>query len=315
VIKEFSMKAVRIHRYGDPSVLQYEDAPPPTLHPDDVVLTVVAAGVNPIDSKIRQGQLKDLIPYEFPLILGMDVAGTVERVGDNVKEFKFGDAVFAKTKIQRLGTYAENTGVDADMVALAPLSIPLYQAAGIPLVATTAWTALHDDARLMPGQTVLIHAASGGVGMFAVQLAKHWKARVIATTSAQHIDMVKSLGADEVIDYQTEDFSARVKDVDAVLDAIGGETQAKSLKVLRKGGILLSLVGPVDEGLTRQYGVTGKVVMGRSDSARLKKIAELVDAGKLKLIIGKEFPLAEARAAHELSESGHATGKILLRVE
>jgi NADPH:quinone reductase-like Zn-dependent oxidoreductase len=312
--KEYLMKAVRIHCYGDPSVLQYEEAPPPTSHPDDVVITVVAAGVNPIDWKIRQGHLKDMIPYTFPLILGMDVAGTVERVGDKVTQFRFGDAVYAKTKILRLGAYAENAAVDVELVALAPTSIPLFQAAGIPLAATTAWTALFDDARIKPGQTILIHAASGGVGMFAVQLAKHWKCRVIATTSAAHADMVKSLGADEVIDYRSEDFSARVKDADVVLDAIGGETQAKSFKVLRKGGILLSLVEPVDEELAKQYGVTGKAVLGKSDGARLRKIAELVDTGVLKVIIGTELPLSEARTAHELSESGHATGKIILRV-
>jgi NADPH:quinone reductase-like Zn-dependent oxidoreductase len=308
------MKAVRIHRYGGPEVLQYEEAAPPTSHPDDVVITVVAAGVNPIDWKIRQGHLKDLIPYTFPLTLGMDVAGTVGRVGDKVTQFKFGDAVYAKTKILRLGTYAETAAVDVELVALAPTSIPLYEAAGIPLAATTAWTALFDDARIKPGQTVLVHAASGGVGMFAVQLARHWKCRVIATTSAAHADMVKSLGADEVIDYRSEDFSVRLKNVDVVLDAIGGETQAKSLKVLRKGGVLLSLVGPVDEEQAKQYGVSGKVVLGRSDGARLKKIAELVDTGVLRVIIGKELPLSEARIAHELSESGHATGKILLRV-
>jgi NADPH:quinone reductase-like Zn-dependent oxidoreductase len=308
------MKAVRIHRYGDPSVLQYEDAPEPELHPADVVLAVAAAGVNPIDWKIRQGQLKNVIPYTLPVILGMDVAGTVERIGDDVTEFKFGDAVYAKTEILRLGAYAEHAGVRAAMVARAPMSIPLYQSAGIPLAATTAWTALHDDARIKPGETVLIHAASGGVGMFAVQLARHWKARVIATTSTDHVDMVKSLGADEVIDYRTEDFSTRVKDADVVLDAIGGEVQAKSFKVLRKGGILLSLVGPVTEELAKHHGVIGKTVQGRSDGARLKKLAELVDAGILKVIIGKELPLSEARTAHELSESGHATGKIILRV-
>ncbi|MEN3296960.1 MAG: hypothetical protein V7642_6213 [Burkholderiales bacterium] len=308
------MKAVRIHSYGDPGVLQYEDAPEPILHPADVVLAVVGASVNPIDWKIRRGQFKNVIPHALPLILGMDIAGTVERVGDEVTQFKFGDAVYAKTEILRLGAYAENAGVRADLAAPAPLSIPLYQAAAIPLAASTAWTALHDDARIKPGETVLIHAASGGVGMFAVQLARHWKARVIATTSAAHVELVKSLGADEVIDYRTEDFSVSVKDADVVLDAIGGEVQARSFKVLRKGGILLSLAGPVDEELAKQHGVRGKTVQGWSDGERLKEIAELVDAGVLKVIIGKELPLSEARTAHELSESGHATGKIILRV-
>jgi NADPH:quinone reductase-like Zn-dependent oxidoreductase len=308
------MKAVRIHQYGDPSVLQYEEAPPPIMHPEDVILTVVAAGVNPIDWKIRQGQLKTIIPYSLPLTLGMDVAGTILRVGDKVTQFAFGDAVYAKTEILRLGAYAENTGVRAGMVALAPKSTTLAEAAGIPLAATTAWTALFDDARIKPGQTILIHAASGGVGMFAVQLAKYWKAKVIATTSGSNTDMVKSLGADEVIDYRTEDFSARVKEVDVVLDAIGGETQTNSFKLVRKGGILLSLTGPVDEEVAKHHGVTAKAVQGRSDGARLRKIAELVDNGVLKVMIGEEFPLHEARAAHELSESGHAVGKILLRV-
>jgi NADPH:quinone reductase-like Zn-dependent oxidoreductase len=308
------MKAVQIHTYGDPDVLKYEDAPTPTIQPEDILIKVHAAGVNPIDYKIRRGDFRNSINYPMPLILGMDVAGTVERVGDKVTQFKANDAVYAKTEIKRLGAYAEYAAVGAELAALAPKTIPLFQAAGIPLAATTAWTAFFDDAQLKAGQTVLIHAASGGVGTFAVQLAKHWGARVIATTSTSHVDLVKSLGADEVIDYRTEDFSTRAKDVDVVLDPIGGEAQIKSFKVLRQDGILLSLVGPVDEEQAKQYGVIGKTVHGTSSGARLKNIAELVNADVLKVVVGAEFPLFQAKAAHDLSQSGHATGKILLRI-
>ena len=308
------MKAVRIHEYGDPGVLKYEDAPVPEIGPDEVLIKVHSAGVNPVDWKVRKGLLKERRPYRLPLIPGWDLSGTIERVGTLVTRLKEGDRVFSRPDIGRDGSYAEQIAVRADEVALAPRSVPLETAAGVPLCALTAWMALFEWAGLRAGQTVLIHAASGGVGTFAVQLAKLAGARVIGTTSGRNTEFVRSLGADAVIDYRREDFSTSVRDVDVVLDAVGGETRTKSLGVLRRGGVLSSIVGPVDPALARQHDVRAMGGLVAANGARLQEIASLIDAGKLKVIIEKEFPLAEAMAAHELSETLRVRGKIILRV-
>lgn len=308
------MKAIRFYNYGDSNVLKYEDVPIPEIGPGEVLIKVHAAGVNPVDWKIREGYLKSFLPYQLPLIPGWDVAGTIASVGALVTRFKASDLVFSRPDIARNGAYAEYIAVRTDEVAPAPRSIPLEHAAGIPLAALTAWMALFEKADLRAGQSVLIHAASGGVGTFAVQLAKLAGARVIGTTSSRNIDLVKSLGADEVIDYCSADFTTRVKDVDVVFDTVGGDTQTKSFGVLRKGGVLVSIVNPPDASVAQQHGVVAKHAFVIPNGARLQELAGLVDAGKLKVIIEKEFPLSEAKAAQDFNQTGRTRGKIILRV-
>lgn len=310
-----TMKAVRIHNYGDVNVLSYEDAPIPEIGPEEVLIKVHAAGVNPIDWKIRQGYSKDFLSHHNPAILGWDVAGTITEVGMLVSCFKPGDLVFSNPTPARNGGYAEYIAVHSFEVAHAPQRISLTEAAGVPLASQTAWTALFEKANLKSGQKVLIHAASGGVGTFAVQLAKIAGAYVIGTCSQKHIELVKSLGADEVIDYHTKDFSNKLKDIDVVLDTIGGETQSRSFKVLKKGGVLVSTVGVANPDEADQYGVKAIPFMLITSGSRLQEIAGLIDKGALKVIIDRTFPLSEVKQAHELSESHHAKGKIILTVE
>ena len=307
------MKAVQIHGYGNSGVMKYENAPKPVIGPDEVLIKVHACGVNPVDWKIREGFMASMVHHTMPLILGWDVAGIVEETGALVKRFKQGDAVFCRPDTSKNGGYAEYIAVRTIEVAMAPKTIPLKTAAGIPLAAQTAWMALFELAGLREGQSVLIHGASGGVGSFAVQLAKVAGARVIATTSKVNIPMVKSIGADEVVDHVSEDFSKKVRDVDVVFDTIGGETQAKSWGVIRKGGILVSTVG-ADEKAAAAHGVTGRSFMLISNGARLQELAALVDAGKLSVVIDLKFPLIEAKTALDLSQSGHAKGKIIITV-
>ena len=307
------MKAVRIHNYGSADVLVYEDAPVPGIAPDEVLIKVTATSVNPIDWKIRKGASKEKTPLTFPFILGWDVSGVVEQKGVLVTRFEIGDKVYARGNTSRNGAYAEYIAVRSSEVAFAPANISLTHAAGIPLACQTAWAGLFEQGGLMKGQTVLIHGGSGGVGTFAIQLAKYVGAHVITTTSAPNVDLVKSLGADEIIDYKSEDFSKRVKDVDLVFDTIGGDTQMKSWGVIKKGGTLVSTVG-ADEKEAKQHGVNAKSFMVDSSGARLQEISGLVDSGHLKVIIEKELPLSSAKEAHELSEKGRARGKIILRV-
>jgi NADPH:quinone reductase-like Zn-dependent oxidoreductase len=304
------MKAVRIHEYGGPNVLKYEDAPIPDIGPDGVLIRVRAAGVNPVDWKIRKGLMTAVRPLHFPAVVGADVAGTVERVGVLVNRFKPGNAVVARVD----GAYAEFAAVKTDAVSPAPKSIPLEHAAGLPVAAGTAWTLLFDAARVAPGQRVLVHAAAGGVGTFAVQFAKLAGLHVIATCSASNAALVKSLGADRVIDYQNENFAAVVKDVDLVLDNVGGDVLKQSYGVVRKGGLLLTIASPPDEALAKQHGITAKFERGVINGIRLQEIGGLIDTGKLRVIVEQEFPLSEAAAAHILSEAGHVRGKIILSV-
>ena len=307
------MRAVRIHSYGDSGVLRLEEAPVPSIGPDEVLVKVHACGVNPVDWKIREGYMKQAVAHTFPLILGWDVAGTVEQTGVLVNRFLTGDKVFCRPDTSRNGGYAEYIAVKTIDLAPAPKSIPLEKAAGIPLASQAAWMALFEMAGLRAGQSVLIHGASGGLGTFGVQFAKAAGARVIGTSSAKNIPLVESLGADEVIDHTAEDFGTMVKDVDVVFDTIGGETQARSWPVIRKGGVLVSSVG-ADEKAASAHGVTGKSLVLISNGARLQEIASLVDAGKVSVVIEKEFPLGEAKAAQDLSQAGHARGKIILRI-
>jgi NADPH:quinone reductase-like Zn-dependent oxidoreductase len=240
--KEIVMKAVRIHAYGDRSVLQFEDAPKPEIKPDEALVRIVAAAVNPVDWKIRQGHLKTMVPYVFPLTLGWDFSGVIEALGSEVSSFAIGDAVFSRPDIRRNGSYAEYIAVRAVEIARKPKTISHVEAASIPLAGITAWETIVSIGNLAAGQKALIHAASGGVGSLAVQIAKSRGAHVVATTSSANVELVRSLGADQVIDYRNERFADKVKDVDLVVDTIGGDVQASSWSVLRRGGVLVSTV-------------------------------------------------------------------------
>ncbi len=305
------MKAVRIHAYGGPDVLAYEDAPRPAPKDGEILVRIHAAGVNPVDWKVCEGYMKEVWPAQFPLILGYDVAGTVEAVGANVTEFAIGDAVFSMI---RSGGYAEYAAFPATSAARKPQSLDFVGAASLPLAALTAWQALFDHARLAAGQTVLIHAAAGGVGHLAVQIAKDKGAHVIATASARNQDFVRSLGADQVIDYSADKFEDMVHDVDVVLDTMGGDTQERSWGVLRPSGILVSIVSPDTQQQAKAHGKRGLVMLAQDSGAQLAEIAALIDAGKLKPHVERVFALAEARQAQEISQQGHVRGKLVLQV-
>lgn len=309
------MKAVRIYEYGDVSVLRYEDAPVPAIGADEVLLRVHSAGVNPADWQIRYGFYKDFLPLTLPCTLGWDVAGTVEQVGEAVKAWAPGERVFAMADMARDGAYAEFIAIRATHLARAPDSLQLEQAAAVPLAALTAWKALFDEGNLRHGSNVLVHAAAGGVGLFAVQLAHLTGARVLGTCSAAHADLVRSFGADEVIDYRAVDFRTRARDMDLVIDTVGSETRAQSWSALRRGGRLVAVaMPPPDPALAADHGVGCGMVAVAPDGVRLARIGELLDAGRLRVVIDRQYPLREAAAAHQRSEGRHACGKIILRV-
>jgi NADPH:quinone reductase-like Zn-dependent oxidoreductase len=308
------MKAVRIHQYGGPEVLKYEEAARPNLLPDDVLIRVHGAGVNPVDWKVREGYLKERVHHSLPLILGWDVSGVVEATGSAVSRFKAGDELYSRPDLARDGAYAEYIAVREAEAALKPKSIDHIHAAAIPLAGLTAWQSLFDAAKLSSGERVLIHAAAGGVGTFAVQLAKWKGAYVIGTASARNRDFVRELGVDEVIDYQTTKFENAVRDVGVVLDTIGGDTQQRSWKVLKPGGILVSIISPPSEDMAKAHGVRQAYVFIEPNAFELTEIAKLVDSGKLRSVVETILPLSAARRGQEISKSGHARGKIVLRV-
>lgn len=309
-----TMKAVRIHSYGGSDVLVYEDAPRPSIADDEILVRVHAAAINPVDWKIREGYLKQMLDHQLPVILGWDVSGIVEEVGSHVKDFQVGDAVYSRPDLTRNGAYAQYIAIRAAEVAAKPQSIDYIAAASVPLAGLTAWQALFDQANLSAGQTVLIHAAAGGVGTFAVQFAKWKGAHVIGTASSHNQDFLRELGIDQVIDYQQTRFEDVVKDVDVVFDTIGGEVQEHSWQVLKKGGILVSIVSPPSKETAAKYGVTEKYFFLQPNAAQLTEIAGLIDAGYVKTIVETVLPLNQVQQAHELSQSGHTRGKIVLQV-
>ncbi len=306
------MKAVRIHSFGGADLLMYEDAPIPSPAAGEVRIKVRAAGVNPFDWKIRTGIYKNMIPHQLPLILGWDVAGDIESVGAGVTEFTVGDAVYGLADTTINGAYAEYIVVKASILAPKPKRLDYLQAASVPLAAETAYLAMYDTGQVKAGQKVLIHGASGSVGGFAVQLAKIRGAHVIGTASGAQADYVKSLGADRVIDYKTEHFETIAKDVDLVLDTLGGKTQELSWQVLKPGGLLVSIVQPP---VNAPAGVQGKFIVVQPNADSLRAITALIDAGQLKTLVQQIMPLSEARQAHELLEAGLSKpGKVILQV-
>ena len=310
------MKAIRFHHYGGPDLLVLDDVPAPNLCAGEVLVRIQAAGVNPADYKFRAGWFKDFVNLTLPFIPGADFSGTVERVGPGVQGFKPGDEVFGMRDVQAGGSYAQYIAVRSDAIALKPRRLSHTQAAGVPLAALTAWSALFDHAELKRGQRVLIHAASGGVGVFAVQLAKLAGTEVIATTSTDNVELVRSLGADQVIDYRIADFASTVKDIDIVLDTLGGETQVKSMEVLRTDGLIVTLQPPgIEAMLAKQLKVRTALVEVAANGKRIAKLASLLDDGVLTPIIDQVLPLAQAGQAHVRSESGRARGKIVLTVD
>src|SRR5260221_9684234 len=305
-----NMKAIRIHQYGGPEVLAQVEMQRPTPGHDEVLIKVHAAAVNPADWKMRAGHMKEVFPLTFPATLGWDVSGTVEEAGDKLTQFKRGDEVYA---LVNGGGYAEYVVAKESVVAKKPRTLDHVHAAAVPVAGVTAFQALFEVAQLRAGQKVLIHAAAGGVGNFAVQLAKAKGAYVIGTASSKNQAFLGELGVDQAVDYNKTRFEDVVRDVDVVLDTIGGDTQERSFKVLKKGGILVSIVQPPSQELAAKCGVSALFYGAHPSSSDLTEIAKLIDDGKVKPVVETILPLAEARRAHELSESGHGRGKIVLK--
>jgi NADPH:quinone reductase-like Zn-dependent oxidoreductase len=310
--RPFPMKAVRIHTFGGPDVITVEDVPRPQPGPGEVLVKVQAASVNPVDYKIRSGEFKP-VGLQMPLTLGRDISGVVEQVGPGVTNVKAGDAVYALLDRDH-GGYAEYTVVRADALAPKPQSIDHIHAAGVPLAASTAWQALFDHGKLQAGERVLIHGAAGGVGHFAVQFAKDRGAYVIATARIDDLDLLRRLGADEVIDYRTERFEDRARDIDLVVDLVAGETQERSWSVLKDGGRLVSTLRPPSHEQAARHHARGEVFMAEPDGEELREIARLIDDGKVSVFVQRTLPLAEARRALEHLEHEHVRGKVVLEV-
>ena len=308
------MKAVRIHEYGNSSVLKYEDAPRPSITPNEVLVRIVAASVNPVDWKIRDGYMREKISHSMPLTLGWDVSGVIAAIGADVTRFSVGDAVYSSPDMKRNGTYAEYVAIMEGEVALKPKMVSHIDAATLPLAGLAVWQSLVTSAQLSVGQKILIHAGSGGVGSLAIQVAKSRGAHVITTTSASNREFVESLGANEVIDYQTQKFEEILQDIDVVFDTLGGSTQELSWNILKKGGILVSLVKPPSNEKAKELDVRGAYVFIEPNGSDLEQLAKLVDDGELRPIVGAEFALHDIAKAHALSESGSAIGKIVMYV-
>jgi alcohol dehydrogenase len=332
------MKAFFINRYGKNDVVREGEMPCPEVREDDVLVQIHAAGVNLLDSKIREGEFKLILPYRLPLILGNDVAGVVVGVGSRVRRFKPGDEVYARPDQDRIGTFAEFIAIKEDPLAHKPKNLTMEEAASIPLVGLTAWQALVERADLKKGQKVFIQAGSGGVGTFAIQLAKHLGATVATSTSTANIDWVKSLGADIVIDYKKEDFETILSDYDLVLNSLGGEMLEKSLRVLKPGGKLISISGPPDPGFAKDFGLPWIVGLAtrilsngirkkaerhhasysflfmRANGQQLSEISSLIDSGIIRPIVDRTFPFESTKEAMDYVETGRAKGKVVVKV-
>lgn len=333
------VKAFMLDRYGKTARLRMGELPEPVVGEADVLVEVHAAGVNVLDSRIRNGEFKFLLPYRLPLVLGNDVAGVVVRVGANVRRFKAGDEVYARPDSARMGAFAERVAMTESAVALKPRSLGMEEAASLPLVALTAWQVLVERAQVKKGQKVFIHAGSGGVGTIAIQLAKHLGAFVATTTSAANADWVKRLGADVVIDYGKEDFEQVLHGYDVVLNSLGADVLEKSLRVLKPGGQLISISGPPDPAFAkesgaswplrqvmrllswrirkqaRRRGVGYSFLLMRASGDQLREIAALVDAAILRPVVDQVFPFAATNDAMAYVDKGRAKGKVVVRVK
>ncbi len=307
------MKAVRVHSFGPPEVISLEDVSKPEPAGGEVVVQVKAAGVGPWDAWIRSG--KSVLPQPLPLTLGSDLSGVVHAIGPGVGKFKIGDEVFGVTNERFTGAYAEYAVAKATMIALKPKTLNHSHAASVPVVAVTAWQMVFELARLSLGQSVLIHNGAGNVGGYLLQLAKRAGAMVITTAAAKDTSYVRSLGAYGVIDYRLRRFEEQVKDIDVVLDTVGGDTLDRSYGVLKRGGILVSSVAQPSQEKAQQHGVSALFFLVRVTTDRLKKIAELIDAGELKTEVGEVLWLNEARQGHQMLEGApHRRGKIVIKV-
>lgn len=311
------MKAIIINQYGSKDELKATEFPKPMPKENEVLVETYATSINPIDWKLREGHLKERLPFKFPIILGWDVAGVISKVGSKVEDFQPGDRVFARPATTEKGTYAEYVAVDQSLVANMPSKASFLEAAATPLAGLTAWQCLVDFADIKKGDKVLIHAGAGGVGSMAIQIAKHFGAHVTATGGSNSVEVIQKLGADQFINYQTEDFDQEIKDLDIVFDTIGGKVQEKSFDVLKKGGVLVSIVQPPDEEKARKTGIKAGFVWLEPNGEQLTKLAKLMEEGELKPLIDKVFDFSEdgLRDAHELSETGHAKGKIIIKVK
>src|SRR6059036_1527614 len=332
------MKAFVLDRYGKKGALQLADMPTPELRDDEVLVQVHAAGVNLLDSKVRDGEFKLILPYRLPTVLGHDVAGVVVKVGSRVRQFKLGDEVYARPDDFRIGTFAELVPVKESSLALKPKGLTMEEAASIPLVALTAWQALIEKASLKKGQKVFIQAGSGGVGTFSIQLAKHLGATVATTTSTDNVNLVRSLGADIVIDYKKDDFENVLSDYDVVLHSLDKLTLEKSLRVLKPGGRLISISGPPDPDFARDigaswllnvimrflsYGVRAKAkryrvnysfLFMRANGDQLAEITTLLDSGIIRPVVDRVFPFDSTNEALAYVEGGRAKGKVVVQV-
>jgi NADPH:quinone reductase-like Zn-dependent oxidoreductase len=308
-----SMKAIRFHEYGGLEVLKYEEVPRPEPQPGEVLVQVRAASINPFDLALREWWLASMIPLQLPAIAGVDVAGTVRAMGKGVTGFSIGQDVYGFMS-RYSGAYAEYASVAIETIAPQPQTLDYMQAASVPLAATAAWQGLFEAGGLKEGQQVLIHGGAGGVGTFAIQLAKLKGAHVLAATTRENIEYVQGLGADEVIDYTTTLFETVARTVDVVLDLIGGETQQRSWSVLKAGGILVSLREPPSQDAATAYGVRAAFATAQPSSDLLKELADLLDRGQIKPHVGRMFPLEQARQAQELKRNGHTQGKIVLKI-
>jgi NADPH:quinone reductase-like Zn-dependent oxidoreductase len=332
------MKAFVIRRYGKKEKLQLTEIAEPTVKGNDVLVQIHAAGVNLLDSKIRHGEFKMILPYKPAFTLGHDVAGVVTKIGSKVSKFKVGDEVYARAADHRIGTFAEFISMNENDVALKPKNLSMVEAASIPLVGLTAWQALVEKAGLKKGQKVFIQAGSGGVGTFAIQLAKYLGATVATTTSAANIDLVKSLGADIIIDYRKDDFEAILSDYDVVLNSQDTKTLEKSLRILKPGGKVISISGPPDPDFgqqinanwllktamkflsagmrkkAKQLGVNYSFLFMRAQGKQLSEITKLIESGVIKPVMDKVFPFEQTNEAMAYVETGRAKGKVVVKV-
>lgn len=307
-----TMKAIVVHEFGGPDVLKYEDTPRPEAKDNEVLVRVIAAGVNPVDGGLRSGHYSKDFGPKPPFIPGSDIAGLVEE--SKIDKYKPGDAVYGYLDLDRGGGYAQYATAKEREISAKPKSLSFVKAAGVPIVALTAWQALIDTAKLSAGQTVLIHGGSGGVGSFAIQIAKAKGAKVYATASTPNQDLLKELGADVAIDYTKQKFEEIAKDVDVVLDSVGKDTLQRSYGVLKKGGFLVTIVAGPDPAELKKHAIRGSSLSVAPNSDELAEITKLIDDKKIKVIVSQTLPLTDAAKAQEQAETRHTRGKIVLKI-